>query len=73
MGYIPNNIAAERKRIGWSQEKLATYLGVSTEALDSWEQGDGGVPGEMAVKMARCFSCSTEYLFCLDEKRKPGL
>jgi DNA-binding transcriptional regulator YiaG len=35
----PDELRAERKRLGLSQPKLAAALGISVRTLQDWEQG----------------------------------
>jgi transcriptional regulator with XRE-family HTH domain len=36
---LPKRLRDERKRRGLSRQKLASRLGVTREAVDSWERG----------------------------------
>lgn len=59
---IGKQIAAMRKEKGIKQEELATYVGISTQAVSKWE--NGGVPDtELLPKIADFFSVSVDYLF----------
>lgn len=59
---IGKQIATMRKEKGIKQEELATYVGVSTQAVSKWE--NGGVPDtELLPKIADFFSVSVDYLF----------
>lgn len=59
---IGKQIAALRKEKGIKQEQLATYVGVSTQAVSKWE--NGGVPDtELLPKIADFFSVSIDSLF----------
>ena len=58
---IGKQIATMRKEKGIKQEELATYVGVSTQAVSKWE--NGGVPDtELLPKIADFFSVSVDYL-----------
>ena len=59
---IGKQIASMRKEKGIKQEELASYVGVSTQAVSKWE--NGGVPDtELLPKIADFFSVSVDYLF----------
>ena len=59
---IGKQIAALRKEKGVKQEQLASYVGVSTQAVSKWE--NGGVPDtELLPKIADFFSVSIDSLF----------
>ncbi len=55
-------IAALRKESGVKQDELASFVGVSTQAVSKWE--NGGAPDiELLPKIADFFSVSVDYLF----------
>ncbi len=59
---IGRQIATLRKEKGIKQEQLASYVGVSTQAVSKWE--NGGVPDtELLPKIADFFSVSIDSLF----------
>ena len=59
---IGKQIASLRKEKGIKQEELASYVGVSTQAVSKWE--NGGVPDtELLPKIADFFSVSVDSLF----------
>ena len=59
---IGKQIATLRKGRGVKQEELATYVGVSTQAVSKWE--NGGVPDtELLPKIADFFEVSIDKLF----------
>lgn len=59
---IGKQIATLRKEKGIKQEELASYVGVSTQAVSKWE--NGGVPDtELLPKIADFFSVSVDSLF----------
>ena len=55
------NIAAERARLGLSQDELAQQLGVTRKTLYNWEQS-GSIPPEKAERMADLFGVELDYL-----------
>lgn len=59
---IGKQIAAMRKEKGIKQEELASYVGVSTQAVSKWE--NGGVPDtDLLPKIADFFGVSIDTLF----------
>lgn len=59
---IGKNIASLRKQKGTKQEELATFVGVTPQAVSKWE--NGGVPDtELLPKIADFFCVSIDLLF----------
>lgn len=59
---IGKQIALLRKEKGIKQEELASYVGVSAQAVSKWE--NGGVPDtELLPRIADYFSVSVDFLF----------
>ena len=59
---IGKNIASLRKQKGTKQEELATFVGVTPQAVSKWE--NGGVPDtELLPKIADFFGVSIDLLF----------
>jgi len=63
---LKDNIKKERKRIGFSQEKLGECLNISQQAIAKWENGFAEPDTENLKKMAVLFGVSIDYL--LDHK-----
>ncbi len=56
------NLQALRKKKGVTQEQLATYLGVSPQAVSKWE--NGSYPeGDLLPKISEYFEVSISYLY----------
>ena len=55
------NIAAERARIGMSQEKMASELSVTRKTLYNWERS-GNIPQSALEKMSSMFGVPIDYL-----------
>jgi len=53
-----------RKKLGLSQEELASQLGVTRQAVSKWELGDSQPDLDVIVKLAKLFGVSTDYLLC---------
>lgn len=64
---IGSNIKATRKRIGMTQEELASQLGVTAQAVSRWESEVGMPDISMVVPLARTLSVSTDTLFGLTQ------
>lgn len=62
---IGSNIKAARKKIGMTQEELASQLGVTAQAVSRWESEAGMPDISMVVPLARTLSVSTDALFGL--------
>lgn len=62
---IGSNIKAARKKIGMTQEELASQLGVTAQAVSRWESEAGMPDISMVVPLARTLSISTDTLFGL--------
>ena len=59
---LADKITEERKRNGWSQEELASQLGVSRQAVSKWESA-GSVPDlQRILQLAQLFGVTTDYL-----------
>lgn len=55
---------------GMSQVDLGKRLNVTKQCISNWEN-DNILPSvDMLIKLAKCFSVSTDYLLGLDEKEQ---
>ena len=64
---LGNNIKYARKKLGLTQEELATQIGVTPQAVSKWEKGTGMPDISMIVPLAQTLSVSTDTLFGLVE------
>lgn len=55
-------LVKERKKKGWSQEKLAEAVGKETATVSSWEQFRAIPPFDVMVKLSQLFDCDLDYL-----------
>lgn len=62
------NIAAERARLGLSQEALANKVGVTRKTIYNWENV-GNIPASGVAKLADFFGVKADYLLGLAEHR----
>lgn len=60
---IGNRIKSLRERCGLSQETLANYIGVSSQAVSKWEKGNTLPSVENIKTIASLFCVSTDELF----------
>ena len=58
-----NNIKCLRESKGLSQSALATYIGVSQQAVARWETGTADPRWDMAPRLADFFGCTTDALY----------
>ncbi|MGD0955850.1 MAG: helix-turn-helix transcriptional regulator [Candidatus Acidiferrales bacterium] len=66
---ILNRIKELRIDRGWTQEQLASAVGVSRQSINSIER-DRYVPSLLlALTFARVFGCSTDQIFTLEGKK----
>ncbi len=63
---LGENIRKARKKMGITQEELATQLGVTSQAVSRWESGAGMPDVSMIVPIARVLSVSADMLFGID-------
>ena len=63
------NLQALRKKKGVTQEQLASYLGVSPQAVSKWE--NGSYPeGDLLPKISEYFEVSISYLYGQETEKK---
>ena len=64
---ITNRVKELRTLRNWTQEQLATAVGVSRQSINSIER-DRYVPSlELALTFARVFACPTDEIFSLEK------
>ena len=65
---LGQRIAAERKKLGLSQEALGEKMGVSRQAISKWE-ADGAVPEiDKLIAMSRLFGVTLGWLLGVEEE-----
>lgn len=62
-----NSIPELRREHGWSQQKLATLLGVSRQTVISLEKGHFNPSLPVAFNLAALFGCLIEDIFVPDD------
>lgn len=60
---MENLLRARREEMGWSQQYLATALGVSRQTILSIEKGKYDPSLPLAFQIAGAFDCTIEDLF----------
>lgn len=70
MTTLGSNIRTARKKMGLTQEELASQIGVTSQAVSRWES-EAGLPDiSMIVPLAQVLSVSADTLFGLEETRQ---
>jgi transcriptional regulator with XRE-family HTH domain len=59
---VGSRIAQLRERQKWTQEELASKLGITRAALSHYEKGRREPDHEVLVKLADCFRVSVDFL-----------
>lgn len=59
---LGRNLSALRRRRKWSQEKLASRLGVTRGRLSKWETGEHSPPMEMLAALAAALEAGVEEI-----------
>jgi putative transcriptional regulator len=65
---IENRVKELRLAGGWTQEQLASAVGVSRQSINSIERNRYVPSLELALKFARVFACSTDDIFHLEKE-----
>ena len=69
MMILADKIIEERKKNGWSQEELASKLGVSRQAVSKWENGTSDPNTTNLIALSRLYKVTPEDLLkCIQEK-----
>jgi len=64
---MKNLVKVERARYDLTQAKLAEKLGVSRQTIHAIEKNKFNPSVTLAIKMARFFNVTVEYLFDIEE------
>ena len=65
---ITNRVKELRGDRGWTQQQLATAVGVSRQSINSIERNRYVPSLPLALKFAEIFECATDAIFTLEEK-----
>ena len=60
--YFASNLQFLRRRSAMTQEKLASHLGVSRQAISKWESGETLPEVTTLLQLSRLFSCNMDDL-----------
>ncbi len=61
-------IAENRKKIGWTQERLAKYLGITKASISKWETGQSYPHIMLLPELASLFDISIDDLLSYESK-----
>ena len=61
-----------RRERGWTQDQLASAVGVSRSAVAQWETGRAGQVTTNLTRIAEVLEVGVEYLMYGDDKRAPA-
>jgi transcriptional regulator with XRE-family HTH domain len=67
---MSENIRALRKKLGYTQEQIADYLGISTAAVTQYETGARVVPASTVSKLALLFNVEEYELYQEEPKQQ---
>ena len=59
---LADKIITLRKKAGWSQEELASQLGVTRQSVSKWEGAQSVPDMDKVVQMSRLFGVTTDFL-----------
>lgn len=65
---LGKRIAAHRRRLGLTQDRLAELLGVTAQAVSKWENDQSCPDITMLPKLAEIFSCTTDQLLGIQKE-----
>ena len=65
---IANRVKELRLANGWTQEQLASAVGVSRQSINSIERNRYVPSLELALTFARVFACPTDDIFHLENE-----
>lgn len=68
---MKNRLKVLRAERDWSQQDLATHLGVSRQTINAIETGKYDPSLPLALKMGKLFGQCVEKIFTLDEEAPP--
>ncbi len=67
-----NRIRDVRRERNWTQDQLASAVGVSRSAVAQWETGRAGQITSNLTRIAEVLEVGVEYLMYGDDKRAPA-
>ncbi len=70
---VGRNLKALREANKFTQEKVASFLGVSRSAYANYESGEREAPIEILESACKLFGCELNLLFSEDEEALHGM
>ena len=70
---VGENIARQRKQMGYSQSALSEKLGVTNKAVSRWETGEGYPDITMLPALSEVLKISADQCWGLKRRRIPPL
>lgn len=67
LAFMKNLVKVERARYSLTQAQLAEKLSVSRQTIHAIEKNKFNPSVNLAIRMARFFNVTVEYLFIIDE------
>ena len=64
---IANRLVELRKKYGYSQEELASKLGISRQAVSKWERAESSPDTDNLICLAKLYNCSLDDLLKTDQ------
>ncbi len=66
---IQNRVREHRNARGWTQEQLASAVGVSRQSINSIERNRYVPSLPLALTFARVFGCAIDQIFALEDEK----
>lgn len=67
---LGNKLSILRKDNNYTQEQLASVLGVSRQAISKWESNITYTETDKLIRMSELFNCLLDYLLKYQRKQK---
>ena len=65
---IGSRILEMRKKLGWSQSRLANELGVSVKTIKNWESEVSDPSVKNIIELSQVFCVTADYLLGIDNQ-----
>lgn len=66
------NLKSARSSLGYSQQKLASLIGVSRSTIAMWETGASQPDNDSIIRLSRLLNVSTDYLLGTSDDHSPS-
>ena len=67
---LGDNIRKARKKMGLTQEEVASVIGVTSQAVSRWESGSGMPDISLLVPLAQTLSVSIDSIFGYEQQER---